>query len=78
MDIAGTFIFIAQNRSPMATTALIVDDEAQCRDTLSSLLAERHPNIHVIGIANDVGAVGVVLAVRNGKADFVDVRAPIE
>jgi len=64
VDIAGTFIFIAQNRSPMATTALIVDDEAQCRDTLSSLLAERHPNIYVIGIANDVPS-GTALALAH-------------
>ena len=48
----------------MATTALIVDDEAQCRDTLSSLLAERHPNIHVIGIANDVPS-GTALALAH-------------
>ncbi|MBZ0207409.1 MAG: LytTR family DNA-binding domain-containing protein [Flavobacteriales bacterium] len=58
----------------MATTAVIVDDEAQCRGILAALLAERHPDIHLKGTADDVPR-GVSL-VRNERPDllFLDVE----
>ena len=58
----------------MAATAVLVDDEAQCRDTLSALLKERHPDIQVIGMATDVPS-GIAL-VRKEQPDllFLDVE----
>ncbi len=58
----------------MATTAVIVDDEAQCRETLSALLAERHPDIQLIGMADDVpGGTALVRAERPDLL-FLDVE----
>lgn len=54
--------------------AVIVDDEAHCRDGLLQLLHERHPGLDVIATASDVPS-GITL-VRSTKPDllFLDVE----
>ncbi|HRO40266.1 MAG TPA: LytTR family DNA-binding domain-containing protein [Flavobacteriales bacterium] len=58
----------------MATTAVIVDDEAQCRETLASLLAERHPGIHLLGVANDVPSGTALVRAEGPDVLFLDVE----
>jgi len=58
----------------MATTAVIVDDEAQCRETLSALLAERHPEIRIAGIANDVPSGAALVRSEQPDILFLDVE----
>lgn len=58
----------------MATTAVIVDDEAQCRETLSALLAERHPDIRIAGMANDVPSGTALVRAEQPDILFLDVE----
>lgn len=58
----------------MATTAVIVDDEAQCRETLAALLAERHPEIRIAGIANDVPSGAALVRSEQPDILFLDVE----
>src|SRR5690606_14182476 len=58
----------------MATTAVIVDDEAQCRETLAALLEGRHPGIHLLGLANDVPAGTALVRAEQPDILFLDVE----
>lgn len=55
-------------------TAVVIDDEAFCREELSGLLGQRHPSVKVLGQAANVPN-GIAL-VRNLKPDilFLDVE----
>ncbi|HQV38744.1 MAG: response regulator transcription factor [Flavobacteriales bacterium] len=58
----------------MTTTAVIVDDEAQCRETLSAMLAERHPDIQLIGMADDVPGGTALVRAEHPELLFLDVE----
>ncbi|HEX9972138.1 MAG TPA: hypothetical protein VGD14_08720 [bacterium] len=49
------------------TTALIVDDERVARKDLISLLAE-HPNLNVVGEADNVSAASITTKKSNLKS----------
>lgn len=56
-----------------ATTAIIIDDEELCRNSLTALLKRKHPNVQVVGTAESAAAGIRLLKAVKPKLLFLDV-----
>lgn len=55
-------------------TAVIVDDEEHCREALSGLLARKHPDIPLLGMATNVPEGTAMVGKLNPKILFLDIE----
>ncbi|MCI1753876.1 MAG: LytTR family DNA-binding domain-containing protein [Flavobacteriales bacterium] len=55
-------------------TAVIVDDEQHCRDGLQALLARRHPEVELLGMATNVPEGVALLGKAAPKLLFLDIE----
>jgi len=62
-------MFIFKNKTKNMSRVLIIDDEAHVRETLTGLLKDYCPSVHIVGEAN--GVASGIRAIREKSPDLV-------
>ncbi len=65
-----------ENKTNIMLTAIIIDDETYCCDTLTMLLTRYCPDIHILAVCNSGDAALKEIQVRKPQLVFMDIEMP--